>query len=343
MFAILCWALANSVSFAQTPVANLPGGLQMSAVVDLLGQGALGPSSTAAKRFDMREAEISFFSPADTWWNGTLSSAAHLESGELNFEVHEAFLGSSKLIPRVRGRVGLFFLGVGRLNSFHRHDWPFPTAPRVHSTFFDAEGAADTGAELSWLLPLPFYLDFTAGMTNGWNWGHAHSVGTAPAFPTHYTRLATSFEVPGGGTSLVGINYVGRVSSTQSGQYLFGIDGTFKWREGKTLLFLLQTEGWWRALRPLAGTGTAEDDFGLYIFPQVGLSSAWKVGVRLDSYAVVNIGGVAPIYAVVPVVSWEPSEFTRFRTAFTQEWPTGDRMIELQVSFILGAHPAHDF
>jgi hypothetical protein len=317
---------------------SLPGGLQMSASADMLGQ-------SAAKRFDVREAEISFFAPTDAWWQGTLTGAAHLENGLAGFELHEAYIGSSKLIPRVRGRAGLFFLGVGRLNRFHRHDWVFPSAPRVQSTFFDAEGAADTGAEMSWLLPLPVYLDWTVGMTNGWNFGHAHTQGEAPLVPTHYTRLATSIDLPGDGASELGLNYLGRVTGTQTAStaaYLIGLDWTAKWREGRRLAWLFQSEAWWRAIRsqPLVAD---EDQLGVYGYLQYGMGPFMKWGVRVDHFAVTNVAGSPAYWTVMPTWSYDFSEFSRLRVALSNEWPTQEKNIEVQFTYLLGAHPSHDF
>src|SRR5690606_7614345 len=86
----------------------------------------------------------------------------------------------------------------------HRHDWPFISAPKVHSEFFDQEGVADSGLEYSVLLPTPFFLDLTLGATNGWTYGHAHTEGTKPRQPNQYVRLATYTDLPAKGGMEVG-------------------------------------------------------------------------------------------------------------------------------------------
>ena len=126
--------------------------------------------------------------PIDQTFNGVLSFAAHREEGETVAEVHEAYLSTSNLIPRSTIRVGQFFLGVGRLNRFHRHEWSVIFAPHVQENFFGEEGALDSGVEYSWLAPLPFYLETTVGLTNGFTYGHAHNEGEKPRKPTHYAR-----------------------------------------------------------------------------------------------------------------------------------------------------------
>jgi hypothetical protein len=181
-------------------------GLDIAAAVDIAGQ--FGPEGS--RRIDAREAEFVFFAPIDHLFDGMLSFAAHKEPTGFFAEVHEAYIGSTKLIPRSRFRLGQFFLGFGRLNQFHRHDWPFTTAPKYHTQFFAFEAASDTGVEYSWLTPLPFYLDLTIGLTNGWTFGHAHGFGTFPQAPTHYLRALTYFDLPGKGGIQTGLNYVGR-------------------------------------------------------------------------------------------------------------------------------------
>ena len=111
-------------------------GMKVSASVDIQGSSKVSGESDAENRIDVREAEILIYGPVDHVFDGLLSLAAHKEEGASLFEIHEAFLSSSKLVPRSTIKVGQFFLGVGRLNRIHRHEWPFISAPKVHALFF---------------------------------------------------------------------------------------------------------------------------------------------------------------------------------------------------------------
>jgi hypothetical protein len=327
-----------------------PTGLQLSASADLVSQFNLYRSN-ASNRLDVREAEIMVFAPIDHYFDGRLSLAAHYEAGELNFEVHETTIGSSKLIPRSRFRIGQYFLGVGRLNQFHRHDWPFITAPKVHRSFFGQEGLLDTGVEYSYLTPLPFYLDLTGGITNGWNLGHSHTQGNPPRMPTHYLRAVTYFNLPWNGGTQIGLNYLGRTDNTGRQTLMTGFDITAKWNDNGKTTFLLQTEAWYR--RNQSAGLQPETNWGFYIFPQAYIGYNLYFGPRIDYYTNgtddVDPNAIFDFY-IVPTVSWRPSEFSVFRLAYnfmqTQlsgQSATNSSMIEFQAVFILGTHPAHDF
>lgn len=333
-------------SFAQ---AEDLGGLKTSVSVDTAGQFGLSRSSGATNRIDVREAELLLYAPADHVYDGQLNIAAHTENGVPQLEVHEAYLGSSKMIPRSRFRLGLFFLGIGRLNQTHRHDWPFVTAPKYHQLFFAEEGATDTGIEYTFLAPTPFFLELTAGVTNGFIFGHDHSAGRRPLFPTHYLHALTYTSMPWDGGAQIGLNYVGRKAADGVNLTLLGIDFAAKWRESQILKFLLQSEVWYRSRSGAPG------EFGFYLYPQRHLAGNWYLGARLDYYTTINqldaFGGSVPIFQwdVVPSVTYRSSEFALFRLSYDHSWrnasgitSSGD-LVEMQAVFFLGAHPAHDF
>jgi hypothetical protein len=328
-------------------------GLQTSVAVDLLGKfGQAGPGT--ADKLEVREAEVGFFAPIDPLLDGVLSLAAHPEAGETVFELHEAYLQTTKLIPRSRIKVGQFFLGVGRLNQFHRHDWPFVSAPKVHREFFDEEAAMDAGLEYGYLLPLPFVLDLSLGITSGWTFGHSHSEGAVPQTPTHYLRLMTYSDLPGSGGVQVGLNYLGRKRNDGTRQQLVGLDATAKWQEGRRVRWLLQSETWWRLLG-IPGSDL-ERAMGSSFYAQHGLLDEVAFGVRFDAYTLLSLADASGAklangtWAVIPTLTYKPSEFSTLRTAYTYEKTYRDRTedqfkhaVELQLSFILGEHPAHDF
>lgn len=329
--------------------------IQQSAAVDLVAPVVLDEGQSSQNKLNLRSAEFVFFGPIDHIFDGVLNFAGHTDEGEFRFEVHEGYIGSSKLIPRSRFRVGKFLLGVGRLNQFHRHDWPFVSAPKVHATYFDSEAVIDTGAEYSILAPLPFYLDLTIGVTNGYCYGHCHTEGNRPQVPLHYFRPSTFIDLASGSGLLLGASYLGRTDNRNVRTSLVGIDGTYKRREGRTLRWLLQSEVWHRSVD--SRLAADESSIGIYVYPQYGLNEQLQLGLRLDGFSVLN--QKFPVtqakqdnfhYALVPTVTYRTSEFSTLRAAYTHaiqstqgERDTTERRFELQLVFILGAHPAHDF
>jgi hypothetical protein len=344
----------TTLSISQSMAASDGSGLQISAAVDVVGQRNTTPSGPATDRLDVREAEIMLYAPIDHIFDGTFSAAAHRESGESVLEIHEAFIGSSKFIPNSQFKLGQFFLGVGRLNQVHRHEWPFISPPKVQEQFFAEEAASDAGLEYSYLLPTSFYLNLTAGLTNGWTYGHSHTEGKKPQTSTHYARLSTYFDTFSEGGAQLGLNFLGRKSNEAVEMTLIGLDLTAKWRENNTLRHLFQTEVWHRTLKP--ANAKPEETLGLYVFPQYGFDSQYSLGARGDAYTVLSLEDATGSrirnldFAIVPTFTYKPSEFSTLRLAYNYlnsqqgaNSPQIDGMVEVQATFILGSHPAHSF
>jgi len=330
-------------------------GLEISLAGDMVYDQGLNSTSTATEKMTMRGAEMMFFGPIDHRFDGVLSAAAHDENGETVFELHELYLSSHKLIPRSRLKAGKFFLGVGRLNQIHQHDWPFIRAPKVHEEFFDSEGVFDSGVEFGHLLPTDFYLDITLGVTSGYRYGHAHTAGSKPKVPTHYARLATFIELSSTDGILIAGNYLGRTDEQKNQMRIAGLEFVAKWREGKSVSYMFQSEAYYRNVK--ARDNSVNEQVGLYFYNQFGLTDHSYFGLRLDGYKDLSkVNSVTSLkvnnveYAIVPELTWKSSEFMKFRFGFSHSFTreegttlSKDSRIEAQLVFILGAHPAHSF
>ncbi len=349
----LCLILICFVA-SQGRSAGDASGLKISAAVDIIGSVNVNTKDSARDRIDVREAEILLTGPIDHVFDGLLSFAAHSEKGIARAELHEAFIGSTKLIPRSQFKVGQYFLGVGRLNRFHRHEWPFISAPKVQEKFFGAEGALDTGLEYTVLVPTSFFLAATLGLSNGYTYGHSHNEGERPKVPTHYGRLASYQALPLGGGAELGLNFLQRTAADSTRMTLYGVDFAAKWREGPALNVLLQSELWVRVLEPKATR--AEKALGFYLFPQKALTEQTYLGVLWDYYTVLELKDVTGKHLqnneqkFLPTLTYKASEFSTLRLAYSLAYLAQDghktkneQKIEAQATFIIGAHPAHAF
>lgn len=338
-------------------------GLAVGVAVDLLGSFNLDRGHEASDALNPREVELSLTAPVDSKFEGVLSLAAHREHGQYLCELHEATLSSSKLLPRSQLRLGQFFLGVGRLNQVHRHDWLFISAPKVHEEFFGSEGVLDSGGEYSYLLPTALYVNLTLGATNGWVYGHSHCGGEhdhshcggeKPRTPTHYARLGTFFDVKEDMGLALGLNVLSRTAADGTRMQLLGLDAVSKYSPGSFSPFLLQAEAWQR--RVSSATGSQELALGAYLYPQLGFSSAYFAGLRLDYFTQASLkdakGKQLANYDidVVPTFTYKSSEFASFKLAYNHKTAYQEhqdaknhQVLELQSTFILGAHPAHAF
>jgi len=331
------------------------GGLQTNVAVDIVGSAASRGENAHEAHILPREAEIAFYGPIDRIFDGTLGLAAHQEGGKAFFEIHEAFVGSSKLIPNTRIRLGQFFLGVGKLNSTHRHDWPFIAAPEVQRQFFGGEGISDSGIELAAQLPVSHPIEIITGITQGWTFGHSHDAGKKPKVPTHYASISTFFNLPLNGGLQAKLNSMGRTDPEQIKMTLIGLDSTLKWRRGKTLPFLLQSEVWWRNIEPRGERSSQA--IGFYLYPQINIAEDLYFGTLFDQYEPTNLLDLTGQKVTqrstswTPTITWKPSEFSTFRINYSWQLETDQNVhnklrqafFQFQSTFILGAHPAHDF
>ncbi|MBX2986624.1 MAG: hypothetical protein KF802_01895 [Bdellovibrionaceae bacterium] len=327
--------------------------VQFSGAVDLVQPGTETP---ADNKLGVRGMELMFYGPLDPIFDAVLNVAGHPhEGGEFEFELHEALIRSSKLVDRMNFKLGKFFLGVGRLNQTHQHDWPFIQAPLYHTKFFAAEGVADEGFETSRLWGQETPLDTTLGVTNGYVYGHAHDGGERPPHPLVYLRQGISGETESGPAWSLGLNGLQRTSAQQERTRLWGLDFVLKHREGALLKHLFQAELWNRERQ--SPDVDALRDTGFYAFYQRGLNTSWAAGLRVDGYSDHNKRFVTTgelrrdfDYALVPQVTWRSSEFATFRAAYTRAVDTtqGDddkteQRLDFQIVYLMGAHPAHEF
>jgi hypothetical protein len=76
---------------------------------------------------------------------------------QFGVEVEEAYITSLAFPEGLQLRAGQFLTRFGRRNATHPHSWNFLDQPLVLGKFFGGEGNRGLGAELSWLMPLPWY------------------------------------------------------------------------------------------------------------------------------------------------------------------------------------------
>lgn len=93
----------STSAFAQVSLQNI----QTSAAIDITAP--LSFDNSENNKLDIRSAELVFFGPLDPTFDAVINLAAHNEDGEYHAELHEAYVGSSKLIPSSRFRAGKFF------------------------------------------------------------------------------------------------------------------------------------------------------------------------------------------------------------------------------------------
>lgn len=111
--------------------------------------------------FQFRSAELNLEAAVDPFLRATFI----INGTDEGLEVEEAAVVITRLPRGLQLRAGRYFANFGRLPKFHDHELPFVERTPSLDTFIDGEAKAD-GVELTYLAPLPFYLQATLGATN---------------------------------------------------------------------------------------------------------------------------------------------------------------------------------
>ncbi len=321
-----------------------------------------------------REIELALFGQVDPYARAAiiLEAAEEFEGGEraLEFGLAEAYLELTSLPYGFGAKGGRERLRYGLLNELHLHDRPQPDSPAVLTRFFGEEGLTEDGLEVSWVAPLPVYLQAILGVFNGDN-EDAFGYGRLRD-PLLSARLRTFVELGSAGAIQLGASGLyGRTADGQRASYL-GVDAKYKYTPagwshalltvGGEVLFAHRKVG----VAGEEGGDTAEalvrrlpqepgevifetrDAYGYYVWVDVQPWRRWLLGLRYDWTELPDSPGRE--WAIEPYLAWMPSEFLRFRLGYKytnrSDFGAGpDTLSELflQATFVLGAHPAHPF
>ncbi len=325
--------------------------------------------------FNLREVEIGLSAEVDPYFRAWATVAVDEESA--GFE--EAVLQTTSLPYGLTLSGGKIKSGIGRLNRQHAHAWDFFDAPLVYNAMFGEEGLSDTGLQLTWLAPTPFYLLLGTEVFNGNN-EQSFNVSDAEEMPQHdATRLYTAFIKTGPD---LGPNHAlqfglsalsGRqqrwseddAAGADGDSRIFGTDFVYKYDAKQAHGqgdWIVQGEYFYRD-QDLDGVGawagspwTARQD-GYYVQSLYGLLPQWRTGLRWDQIGLINDlstpedGSVSygDSYRLAAVLEWKLSEFSLLRAQAGRGWYATDDGREdalecaLQWEVTFGKHGAHDF
>ncbi|MCB4755836.1 MAG: hypothetical protein LHV69_02265 [Elusimicrobia bacterium] len=163
-----------------TPV-NLP---DISVVGVLSGYVSDDKSDGERNQFVVDEIETAFQGYIYPEMRADVFLALHRHEGEVEAEICEAKVGFLNLAPGVAGEVGKIHVNFGKLNKVHTHTRPVIDQPTVLTNFFGEHGLIGQGGTLSYLLPVPFFLQIEGG---AWR-----------ADPHHHHTEYETVEVPDG-------------------------------------------------------------------------------------------------------------------------------------------------
>jgi hypothetical protein len=339
-----------------------------------------GTFSGLENYFFPREIELSLFGQIDPYARAEVRFEAGQESRgqDISVSLAEANLTLMTLPFNTQAKLGMMRNRFGLTNQIHEHDLPFIDRPDVLRLFLGDEGLVEKGGEVTWVPPLPFYLELLGGLFNGDN-ETAFGLGSIK-YPLVTGRARTFFELGDFGAIQLGMSVANGLQADRLNNLILGWDAKYKYTP----------EGWQHPLLTVAGEllyqmrkiktpgeeATIGEDgeeipgtpgrkktlnrVGWYAYGEVqpfrfGLLSRFAPGLRYDWTEYPTTAGHQ--WAVQPYLSFMPSEFLRFRIGYKHtEGNTagcctnsdfGSARIKdelfFQSTFILGAHPSHPF
>ena len=274
-------------------------------------------------------------------------------------ELEEAYATTLGLPWNLQLRAGQFLSRFGRINPTHPHAWDFVDQPFVIGKFFGPEGNRGLGLELSWLAPLPWYLEVVGSAqmatSNASNRSYLGSTGTTDGvqdflytlaikqfFPLHdqvgmywgiHAQTAPNATGKDNRTNIFGtdlhLKYTPRAYPEMS--LVFQAEAMFRLRQvphdilfdgaGYAQLVWQITRNWATGLRGEYGSGLAKDDLDAF-----WTDDRWRATVQ---------------------VSWFPSHFSRLRAQASVDIPRWQKdpiyALFLALELTAGTHPAHSY
>ena len=318
----------------------------------------LGDHDPTQRGFSLRNAEIALDGAVDPYFKGFANMVFKLDNNnQTEFELEEAYLQSSSLPGNLQLKAGQFFANFGRQNAQHPHAWAFVDQPLILNRAFGPDGLRNVGAQVSWLVPLPFYTELFLGMMDGQGStafsfrnpgdpGVNRYLGRAtldrglrgPGDFLFTPHLASSFELTDAQTLVLGVS--GAFGPNDTGPHarteIYGADLYWKWKPANAQqgfpFVSWQTEALWRrfdagadapALPPLGPE--LIQDYGFYSQVLWGFKPRWVAGLR-GEWAAGNqaANDASDIFRgertrLSPVLTWYPSEFSKVRLQYNYD------------------------
>ena len=320
-----------------------------------LDQIEVGDHDPMQRGFNARNIELAFDGAVDPYFEGFANIVFKLDNdNETEVEVEEAFMQTTSLPFNLQLKAGQFFAAFGRINPTHPHTWDFADYPIVAGRLLGPDGLRGVGAQISWIVPVPWYSQLILGVQNG-----RGSTGFSFRNPgddgMFFDRRTTDREIRGledfvwiprwensvdlsptqvvlaGVSGAFGSNETGGNSRTQ----IYGADLLYKWKsanaEGGFPFVKWQSEFMYRRFE--AGRGVNESfpvaetfhDWGIYSQVLWGFKKGWVAGVRGDYYDAQDSKFTDDIdrqsrSRISANLTWYPTEFSKIRLQYNHDF-----------------------
>ena len=342
-----------------------------------------GDHDPHVRGFSIPNAELALDGTVDPYFKGFANIVYKLDSkGETGVELEEMYFLTTSLPANLQVKGGQFFTEFGRQNPQHPHSWAFADQPLVLNRMFGPDGLRSQGVRVSWLVPTSWYTEAmitlansAGGTTASFRSDESSEIHGGVAIERAVTgpgdlllapRIATSFELTGTQTVLVGLSaaFGPNNSGPNARTEVYGADLYWKWKSATAHqgfpFVSLQSEVVFRRYGAAARVAAADSsvplpaetlrDRGMYAQLLWGIKPLWVLGLR-GEFANGDPAAFASDvrgdrYRVSPNLTWYPTEFSKVRLQDNYDHRTGigiDHSVWMQFEFLLGAHAAHKF
>ncbi len=322
-----------------------------------LQTGGHDPTETG---FNLQQLELSISSVVDPY----LRFDGNIVFGLFGVEIEEAYGTALTLPGRLQARFGQFLHRFGRINPTHPHSWDFVDQPFAIGRVFGSEGGRGLGIELSWLSPLPWYVEVIGSVQHPSGEATSRSFGARDVEDPRdlvyvgavkqFFPLSSAWSLLWGLSGAYGRNDTGRDNHTA----IYGSDLYLKWRPADVATFTTvswQTELFYRR-RQIPGALLADASGYTQLFWR--FAQRWGTAARYEygSPAVTEDAatGLDPLdpawtdsrHRVSANLTHWPTEFSRFRLQGARDmpdWRDHYWSVFFAVELVTGAHGSHDF
>jgi hypothetical protein len=313
-----------------------------------------GSSTTPAAGLTLQEVEVGLQAVVDPYFRADVFLTIPNLKG---LEVEEAVVTSTSLPADLQLKLGVFRSALGRQNGQHLHSQNFTRRPLLNAAYLANDGLRAPGAQLSWLVPVPFFLQLNAeafSVAAPDDLSAPTSFGGGQRTDLTYTAELKAFAPVSDAVSISGgLNFATGLSAglgehpglTGERSWLYGADLYVKWKPvneaGGFFNLAWTTEYFARKLGPYL-------DGGVYTQLVAQVARGWTVGVREDVLGV-------PASAIQPLTSrtsvslgFAFTEFARARAYVEREFTHGGPVPDAWGAYLvleasMGAHGAHAF
>ncbi|MCB9520111.1 MAG: zinc-regulated TonB-dependent outer membrane receptor [Myxococcales bacterium] len=307
--------------------------------------------------FTLQQLEMHLEAAVDPFF----TAQANIVFSQFGVEVEEAYATTTALPGRLQLRVGQFLTRFGRMNPTHPHARAFVDQAIAPGKLFGSEGSRGLGTEVSWLLPLPWFVEAVASVTDARGECCARSFLGSEDVPIRgledflYTvalkqsvDASAATTVMFGGSGQFGPNGTGNGNRSA----IVGADLYLRVRPPDSpnrRAFSLALEGFGRARQV---PGASLRDHGFVAQSVVTFSPRWDLGLRWECMSGVKDDPADPEWVEnrrrgTVAATYYPSHFSRVRLQLESDLdenkPRPGYAGMLATEFLIGAHGAHSF